>query len=153
MKSVAFFNNKGGVGKTTLVSNVASHFALALDLRVLLVDCDPQCNATQLLLDEETCNSLYWDPKPGNKPTVLDTLRPLEEGDASIATDIQPWTGTSNRFGVDLLPGHPRLSVIEDILSRAWNDGLGGDIGGIRRSNWVTLLTRRYADEYQFLVA
>ena len=49
MRSVVFFNNKGGVGKTTLACNIAAQFA-GRGLRLLLVDCDPQCNSTQLIL-------------------------------------------------------------------------------------------------------
>lgn len=52
VKTLSFFNNKGGVGKTTLSTNVAYNFS-RLGYRVLYVDCDPQCNATQLLLSEE----------------------------------------------------------------------------------------------------
>jgi cellulose biosynthesis protein BcsQ len=51
MKSIAFFNNKGGVGKTTLLCNVA---ALHLNLKVCVIDADPQCNATQYFFDEDT---------------------------------------------------------------------------------------------------
>jgi cellulose biosynthesis protein BcsQ len=41
MKTIVFFNNTGGVGKTTLCSNIATHFARA-GLRPILVDCDPR---------------------------------------------------------------------------------------------------------------
>ena len=56
---VAFFNNKGGVGKTTLACNVASYLAETEKLSVLLVDADPQCNATQLVLSDELTEQLY----------------------------------------------------------------------------------------------
>jgi len=46
MKSIAFFNNKGGVGKTTLLCNLASYFSKKLNKKVLVIDADPQCNAT-----------------------------------------------------------------------------------------------------------
>ncbi|HKO56258.1 MAG TPA: ParA family protein, partial [Thermoanaerobaculia bacterium] len=45
MKTVAFFNNKGGVGKTTLVYHVASMMADRGET-VLVVDLDPQANLT-----------------------------------------------------------------------------------------------------------
>ena len=46
MRSIAFFNNKGGVGKTTLLCNVAAYLAIEMGKNVLVVDADPQCNAT-----------------------------------------------------------------------------------------------------------
>ena len=48
MKSIAFFNNKGGVGKTTLLCNVAAILGLKMAKQVLVIDADPQCNATQV---------------------------------------------------------------------------------------------------------
>src|SRR5438128_5672808 len=53
MISISMFNNKGGVGKTTLTCNVAAFFASQRYKRVLVVDCDPQCNCTQLVMGQE----------------------------------------------------------------------------------------------------
>src|SRR5712671_22277 len=45
MKIISVFNNKGGVGKTTLTFHLA-HALGEIGYRVLLMDLDPQCNLT-----------------------------------------------------------------------------------------------------------
>jgi cellulose biosynthesis protein BcsQ len=152
MKSIAFFNNKGGVGKTTLACNVASDLALRRGLKVLMVDCDPQCNSTQLVLDGDGWASIYLGSGATHQRTVSDILKPIELGDAGVAIDVAPAPAADNRFGIDILPGHPRMSIIEDLLSRAWGETLGGDIGGIRRTNWVSSALKAYANDYDVVI-
>lgn len=121
MKSVAMFNNKGGVGKTTLLCNLAAYLAKSLDMRVLVVDCDPQCNSTQLIMGESFAARFYWDDNH-HEPctTIADILQPIQDGDSSISINFEPIAAAENRFGVDLVAGHPGLSFLEDKLSAAW---------------------------------
>ena len=49
MKSITFFNNKGGVGKTSLIYHLAWMFA-ERGIKVLAVDLDPQANLTSMFL-------------------------------------------------------------------------------------------------------
>lgn len=51
MKSIAFFNNKGGVSKTTTALNVAYILGQVYKRKVLVVDCDGQQNASRFLAD------------------------------------------------------------------------------------------------------
>lgn len=149
MISISLFNNKGGVGKTTLTCNIAAHFAFELRKRVLLVDCDPQCNTTQLVLTEEITQRLYRSRDTRSRTgTIVDVVRPLQVGEASIDTGLSPILASANRFGVDLMPGHPRLSIVEDILSQAWAEAGAGTIGGLRRSNWVSALCGSVENRY-----
>ncbi|MGP5305757.1 ParA family protein [Brachybacterium alimentarium] len=152
MKTIAFFNNKGGVGKTTLTCNIAANLAKEKNVRVLVIDADPQCNTTQLILPESVWGPLYAEGHgDGRKSTTLmDFLSPLEEGDADPLLNADPISGAENRFGVDLIAGHPRLSLIEDILSAAWKDASSGDLGGLRRTKWLYHVTRHFADRYDY---
>lgn len=119
--AVAFFNNKGGVGKTTLACNFAAWEAAA-GRSVLIVDLDPQCNSTQLVLDEEQWEALYEDRPRSEQKTVMGLLRHFRAGESTLDFAAATNTVPSGRFGVDVLPGHPSLSIFEDLLSDSWGD-------------------------------
>src|ERR1051326_4468341 len=152
MKSICFFNNKGGVGKTTLICNVASYLATNHNLRVLVVDADPQCNSTQLILGDEKVVAYYSPKTPkSEKPhTLFDVLRPIGAGEADIEQNIRIIPRTENRFGVDVLPGHPAVALMEDRFSQAWLDLLGKQPGGFRKTNWNTQLCNALKHNYDF---
>ncbi|MFV8396160.1 ParA family protein [Corynebacterium hindlerae] len=141
MRTISFFNNKGGVGKTTLSTNVAHYFANQ-GKRVLYVDCDPQCNATQLMLSEQQTEQIYLnslDNEAAERESLANTVYaifvPLREGESQINTNIRPFR--SERFGVDVLAGHPALSQIEDLMSDAWQSALSRQTGPFRRIHWA----------------
>lgn len=151
MKSIVFFNNKGGVGKTTLVCNVASYLNIHKSKRVLLIDADPQCNATQALLSDEQCEKIYLQNN-SNSPTLFDYLKPIEAGEPAINTDIfAPLLGTHNNFKTDLIPGHPKMSLVEDKLSNAWADMQSGTPSGYRITNWCSQLFKQLETRYDLV--
>ncbi|WP_051105819.1 ParA family protein [Parafrankia discariae] len=121
---VAFFNNKGGVGKTSLVYHLASMYA-DLGRRVLAADLDPQANLTASFLDEDALERL-WHPEARRSTaparTIHGMLRPLIEGTG----DIAPAPGQLVSDNLVLLPGDLELSGFEDELSQAWPRCLEG---------------------------
>jgi chromosome partitioning protein len=63
MQTISFMNMKGGVGKTTLAVNVAYALAAFNHKNVLLIDGDPQFNATQYLVSDTTYLAHIENPK------------------------------------------------------------------------------------------
>jgi len=143
MKSIAFFNNKGGVGKTTLLCNVAAYAALHLKLKVCVIDADPQCNATQYFFDEDALDEIYSD----EGFTIRNVIEPLTEGEG-FSQKIT--TLRSDSFGIDVLPGDPKLALIEDFLAQDWGTAKSGNVRGIRTNLVFSDLLSRL-DEYDYV--
>ncbi len=113
VKTIAFFNNKGGVGKTSLAYHLASMYA-DLGLGVVAADLDPQANLSSMFLPEDRLEELWPD---GEHPqSILGAIRPILKGTGDIADphveDI------SDNIG--LIVGDLGLSTFEDKLSDAW---------------------------------
>lgn len=110
VKSIAFFNHKGGVGKTTMLFNIAVALG-RLDKRVLLVDFDAQANLTAIALDDPTLEGLYAPDAQGM--TVAHGFSPLVSGAGDIAPP-QPMEVRKDRIWI--VPGDISLSSFEEIL-------------------------------------
>lgn len=115
MVTIAFFNNKGGVGKTTLLCNVAA-FYKSKGKRVLVIDADPQCNATTYLLSDEDLANYYTDNSTG---TIYDYIFAYQQSTTELpkANIVH-----SNGFDVDLILGDTRLALMDDFLSSEWSN-------------------------------
>lgn len=114
---LTFFNNKGGVGKTSLIYHLAWMFA-SLRKRVVIIDLDPQANLTAAFLDEDQIEALWSEQTKGS--TIFQCVKPLTAiGDIAepvlqkITTDLY------------LLPGDIALSGYEDALSSEWPNSMG----------------------------
>jgi len=113
MKTIAFFNNKGGVGKTTLVYHVAWTL-IDMGLNVLVADLDPQANLSSMFLPEERLDKLWPD---GSHPqSVLGAVEPILRGIGDIAAPHVEEIAD----GLGLLVGDLGLSRFEDKLSQEW---------------------------------
>ncbi|WP_017717975.1 ParA family protein [Kamptonema formosum] len=129
MKSriIAFFNNKGKVGKTSLVYHLAWMYS-DLGFRVVAADLDPQANLTAAFLDDDRLEELWPE---GNHPnTVFGCVQPLIRAIGDIAEphleyveeQLSLWGGK-----LALLVGDLSLSAFEDQLSEVWPKCMDGD--------------------------
>jgi len=145
VKAIAFFNNKGGVGKTSLVYHLAWMFS-DRGLKVLAVDLDPQANLTAMFLNEDRLESLWPDDE--HPETVLGSIRPILRGIGDIAQPhVEKITGS-----LGLVPGDLGLSRFEDKLSDAWPRCQLGDESAFRTMTAFHRLIQRGAESGADLV-
>lgn len=113
-KRLVFFNHKGGVSKTTSAYNIG--WMLSKDHRVLLVDADPQCNLTGLILREDF--EQYYIDDGTRTQNIMDGVRPAFDG---RPTPIQALNCiTQDRApNLHLMPGHANLSEYDAALTFA----------------------------------
>lgn len=162
MKIISSFNNKGGVGKSTL----SYHLGCALGImgkRVLFVDLDPQCNLTISAMFEDELEEIWKEEDPymddyldakskmingklfDSPRSVHFLLKPVEEGftDFSVLPPAK-FVGEN----VYLLPGRLSLHKFESKLSERWNGLYQGESLSIRTVTAFRALCEKYADKY-----
>jgi cellulose biosynthesis protein BcsQ len=113
MKTIAFFNTLGGVGKTSLVYHLAWMYR-DLGVSVVAVDLDPQCNLTSMFLEEERVKQLWADGE--HALTIYGAIRPLLEGTGDVA--VPHVEGIDDDLG--LVVGDVALWLSEEELSNEW---------------------------------
>lgn len=116
MKTVSLVNMKGGVAKTTLAVNLADCLVRRHNKRVLLIDIDPQFNATQCLLAGEK----YKNHLDQGLHTIIDifdtskitvsSLTGVGKKSAAALKDVKP---IEIKDGLFLLPGNLQLYRLE----------------------------------------
>jgi chromosome partitioning protein len=110
-KIVSFINLKGGVGKTTVAVNVASIIAKLYQKRVLVIDLDPQTNATVSLIDQMT-----WQRRSDAGQTLFHLFNDMLNGKSSFDIHQAVMSDVGDVTGLDLLPSSLELVEIQDMI-------------------------------------
>lgn len=113
-KVVSIFNNKGGVGKSTISWNLA-HALGCKGKRVLLVDFDPQCNLSIAMLGETVFNDQMPKPAQPYGRTVRSFLQRFLQNTTGEEIFLHKGANTSEM--VDLVAGDFWLNVYADSLN------------------------------------
>jgi len=117
MRIVAIANQKGGVGKTTTALNLSAGLAME-GARVLLIDLDPQANATSGLgIAQEDGGSLY--PCLISDTPVREVIRSTRTPNLSIVRSHQELAGCE----VELAQGGNHLTRLRDVLAPLRHSG------------------------------
>lgn len=111
---IVFFNHKGGVSKTTSVYNIG--WMLAKTHKVLLVDADPQCNLSSLLLGDGF--EKYYIEDATKHQNIKDGVAVAFTGRPSPIDAVECF-GHARAPNLYLLPGHANLSEYEAALTFA----------------------------------
>jgi chromosome partitioning protein len=114
---LTFFNNKSGVGKTSLIYHLAWMLA-SLHKKVVIVDLDPQANLTAAFLDEDRIEMIWGEQNEGS--TIYTCVKPL-----TSVGDIKEPKLQEIASNLYLLPGDVNLSSYEDALSNEWPNSMG----------------------------
>ncbi len=171
MKILSIFNNKGGVGKTTLTYHISCAMA-ELGYKVLLMDLDPQCNLTINSIDVEKIEKIWSVENPfideGFEQTKSESsfreivkssrsihflLKPTEEGTGDFTDDQLP-PPLYIKENLDLIVGRLTLHQYENKIADRWSDVYLSDPLAIRTITRIRSLARQYSgrNNYDYVV-
>lgn len=162
MKIISLFNNKGGVGKSTL----AFHLGYALSemgKKVLFLDLDPQCNLTICCMHEEQLHNI-WEEEDiyiddfetsysANKDIIEKTrsihflLKPAEDG-ISEFDKLPPVFNVCNNL--DLIPGRLSIHKYENKIAERWSGTYQSDNLSIRTITNIRSICTKYSEQNKY---
>jgi len=172
MKIISIFNNKGGVGKTTLTYHLA-HILAEMGKRVLILDLDPQCNISLYAMKEEELEKIWqaentvidngfesvmrqmkkddFDTLFNSTRTMHFMLKSVEEGISDFNKLPPPFKISDN---LDLIPGRLTLFMYENKISERWNGMFLGEPLPIRTVTRIRRLAELYSEQngYDFVI-
>lgn len=165
MHIISLFNNKGGVGKTTLAYHLSCALA-EMGKKVLMIDLDPQCNLTLCCVSQEGLQHI-WEAENAfvddfhsakeaasqeKMQEILSTprsihflLKPTEDG-VSDETQLTPLLEVFNNLF--LLPGRITINQYESKISERWSSLYMGDPLAVRTITNIRTLATTYAENY-----
>ena len=167
MKIVSVFNNKGGVGKSTLTYHLGAALA-EKGSKVLLIDLDPQSNLSLYGLSEDRLEEVwnseddyvsdYKDAK--NKLTneqfehfhkqnhsIHYLLKPIEDGESDEKFLSSPVHLSEN---LDLIPGRLTLHLFENKLAKHWSEAFLGEPQAIRLVTSIRKICEEYSRQFGY---
>jgi cellulose biosynthesis protein BcsQ len=138
---IAFFNNKGGVGKTSMVYHISWMLA-DRGLRIVAADLDPQANLTAAFLDEDRLEQLFAGT--AHRATVFGCVQPFKKGVGDIASPhLEAITAR-----LCLVLGDMALSTFEDQLSEVWPKCMDRDERAFRVTSAFWRILQAAADTH-----
>lgn len=163
MKIISVFNNKGGVGKSTLSFHLGKALG-EMGKKVLFVDLDPQCNLTISAIREEELEEIWqeedmyiddFDDAKRKKPDDFNNiisktrsihflLKPAEDGVNDIESLPKAKIAGDNVY---MIPGRLSIHQFENRISERWSGLYQSDNLSIRTITYIRRLCERYAKE------
>ena len=168
MKVISVFNNKGGVGKTTLTYHIG-HALSELGNKVLMIDADPQCNLTIYAIKEEVIHEIWENEdafidngfestkkslssddfaRINNTPRSLHYLvKPTEEGTGDLEYLPPPYEITNS---LAIIPGRLSLHLFEEKIAGRWTDLYRGEPLALRTITKIRELAEKYSEKHNY---
>lgn len=116
MKIISLFNHKGGVSKTTTTFNLGWMLA-EKGYKTLIVDADPQCNLTALVLDNNLVDDIEQFYEANPRCDIATVLQPAMEGSITrLSPAIPIRTANTNLY---VFCGNLKISEFESQISVA----------------------------------
>lgn len=162
MKIISLFNNKGGVGKSTLGYHLGAALA-EMGHKTLLVDLDPQCNMTIWGIPTEQLHEIWekedkyiddYEKAINENEDILNSprsihfiLKPTEDGLNDLIKLPPPLELNPN---LALIPGRLSVHKFENRIAERWSSIYLGDNLAIRTVTNIRNICTKYGEEYGY---